>query len=233
MAYELVKYDQTDTGLFLSDRPEELTTSWGEIIGAFYNPPLNPCNLIRPKRGVDHLGLLLRFKNHEGFMHEPELLVQDNSDIGHVVELARLDYDSNWRDLSGEEVFLHFGRKGERVELYGFSFDYVFRPVGEEESPAGPEELVKGRIEKDLREIYIEEDYDQERVIALYSELVDTVRKVRNSGVGCHNPLPDQLEPLSDLRKRIQSEVPSKLLEARSFKGPLQSLEVAISFCDG
>lgn len=121
MAYELVKYEHSDTGLLLPNRPTELYYAWGEIIGVGYNPVRDPIDLVRPKQ--DHIGLKLRFENKDGLGHKPRLLVQETSDLGHLVEVAGLTRDSIWRDLVGKEVFLHFS-KSEEPELYGFTFDY-------------------------------------------------------------------------------------------------------------
>jgi len=124
MVYELVKYEQTATGLLLPNRPKELIGGWGEIIGSYYNPVRNPVALVLPRQSVDHIGLKLRFEDHEGRIvsNNCALLFQETSDLGHLVEVSGLGRDSDWLDLVGRNVCLHWGK--EDSKLYGVTFDF-------------------------------------------------------------------------------------------------------------
>lgn len=126
MVFNLIKYEQTKTGLMLPDRPSEITKVWGTIKGAYFNPITLESLAIPRKESLDHRGLKLEFENNEGFDQYRILFVQENSDLGHLIQIAGLNRDSEWRNLLEKNVFLYFG-KGEEYPLYGFSFDFFWK----------------------------------------------------------------------------------------------------------
>jgi hypothetical protein len=127
MVYDLIRYEQTDTGFFVRERPPELVKCWGWIVATFYNPILNPSSLVLPRETNEHRGLKIRFQHDPaGLDYKPRdksIVVEDTSDLGHLVQVSGLDRQSTWSDLVQKDVFLYLS-KSEPDVLCGVTFDY-------------------------------------------------------------------------------------------------------------
>ena len=120
MLYNLIKYEHTESGLMLLNSPKNLITIPADIVSADYNP----LSIRKLRNHSEEHGLTIKFNSrHYLYDWKPKVLIQETSDIGHLVEITNLTEENNWQALSRLESFLHLKVEKDELKFYGFSIE--------------------------------------------------------------------------------------------------------------